>query len=132
MTLDTALDDLLILVRACRADHSRIADIEPRFENLIRVIVFCGVTAPAERDAADRRLAPSDVTSAPSEPWSVPLRCSVDGCHSTPPLYNVAAAQHGLDWRCVRHIPADVTFPIGLWGEDWQKSGRTPLKGTGR
>lgn len=36
-----------------------------------------------------------------------------------------------LDWRCIEHIPPEITFPVGLWGEDWERSGRNPSVGKG-
>lgn len=56
-------------------------------------------------------------------------RCEVQGCQSGATLYNIAAGQRSEDWRCLEHIPAGLTFPIALWGEDWEKSGRKKQKG---
>lgn len=39
-------------------------------------------------------------------------------------LWQISRAGQPQDWRCVEHIPPDIVFPVGLWGEDWARSGR--------
>lgn len=56
------------------------------------------------------------------------LHCASEECTAQypEPLYNVAAkmqqagAASRPDWRCIRHIPQDMTFPIALHGEDFK------------
>lgn len=49
------------------------------------------------------------------------VECQALGIASSLPLWNL-----GGRWLCLRHIPPDVTFPIGLWGDDWLATGRAP------
>lgn len=54
--------------------------------------------------------------------------CSVEGCHSPLPFYNIKnRVDLPDDWRCSQHIPSEVTFPIGLHGDEWAATGRTPV-----
>lgn len=52
------------------------------------------------------------------------LRCGIEGCEMTMPLFNIAAALGNYEWRCLSHIPPEITFPIGLHGEEWTETGR--------
>src|SRR5215475_1970960 len=50
-------------------------------------------------------------------------RCSTKGCNNGMPFFNLS--QDGsFHFVCIEHIPPEMSFPIGLWGEDWEKSGR--------
>lgn len=53
-------------------------------------------------------------------------RCSIEGCHGGPVLWNVAAGKlnGAVDWRCLAHIPVDMTYPVSLSGDEWKATGR--------
>jgi hypothetical protein len=53
-------------------------------------------------------------------------RCSIEGCQGGPRLWNIAAGQMNgaAIWRCIAHIPPDLTYPVSLWGDEWKATGR--------
>lgn len=56
----------------------------------------------------------------------VARRCSIEGCWGGPILWNIRAGgmNGAADWRCLAHIPADMTFPVSLFGDEWKATGR--------
>lgn len=59
------------------------------------------------------------------------MKCSFMGCVEEKELYNIKfqAQQAGIaqepEWRCVYHIPKNITFPVSLHGrENWKKADR--------
>lgn len=56
----------------------------------------------------------------------VARRCGIEGCQGGPRLWNVAAGQMNgaAIWRCIAHIPPDLTYPVSLWGDEWKATGR--------
>jgi hypothetical protein len=53
-------------------------------------------------------------------------RCGIEGCQGGPRLWNIAAGQMNgaAIWRCIAHIPPDLTYPVSLWGDEWKATGR--------
>jgi hypothetical protein len=56
----------------------------------------------------------------------VARRCGIEGCQGGPRLWNIAAGQMNgaAIWRCLAHIPPDLTYPVSLWGDEWKATGR--------
>jgi hypothetical protein len=56
----------------------------------------------------------------------VARRCSIEGCHGGPRLWNIAAGQlnGAAIWRCLAHIPPDISYPVALHGDEWKATGR--------
>jgi hypothetical protein len=56
----------------------------------------------------------------------VARRCGIEGCQGGPRLWNIAAGQlsGAAIWRCLAHIPRDLTFPVALHGDEWKATGR--------
>jgi hypothetical protein len=56
----------------------------------------------------------------------VARRCSIEGCQGGPRLWNIAAGHMNgaAIWRCIAHIPPDITYPVSLWGDEWKATGR--------
>jgi len=52
------------------------------------------------------------------------VRCAVEGCEAPFPYFNIEATRSSYNWRCLTHIPPDITFPIGMNSEEWIASGR--------
>lgn len=81
-----------------------------------------------EKHLRDIRYFARNVVRQPSiiqEPTKViPAKCSFEACVNKMPLFNVKANLRQIDWRCVYHIPKDLTFPMGLYNEEWITSGR--------
>lgn len=67
-------------------------------------------------------------------PFVGALRCSFAGCKGGMPFFNLRKRSVEPDhWVCLAHIPDDMSFPIGLHGDDWGKTGRKPVVwGAGR
>jgi hypothetical protein len=67
------------------------------------------------------------------------LHCASEECdaHYPEPMYNVAFALQNAgvanrpDWRCVRHIPPELSYPVSLHGDDWERSGRKKVSKEG-
>jgi len=57
------------------------------------------------------------------------MKCAIPECQETKTLYNIKAAAitagvaDAPEWRCVNHIPKNMTFPIGLHGAERIKAG---------
>jgi hypothetical protein len=56
----------------------------------------------------------------------VARRCSIEGCQGGPRLWNVAAGHlnGAAIWRCLAHIPPDISYPVALHGDEWKATGR--------
>jgi hypothetical protein len=56
----------------------------------------------------------------------VARRCSIEGCQGGPRLWNVAAGHlNGTAiWRCLAHIPREISYPVALHGDEWKATGR--------
>lgn len=57
------------------------------------------------------------------------MKCSVSNCVEERTLYNINFAKQeiakGPEWRCVYHLPPEITFVVGLRSEeDLKKAGR--------
>lgn len=74
-----------------------------------------------------RGIARGEVSAASSYEL-VARRCGIEGCRSPLPYFNLNNTQHGeAVWRCLVHIPSFIAFPIGLHGDEWAATGRTPV-----
>lgn len=78
----------------------------------------------------------------PDKPTDITYpRCSYPDCvnvYDRGVYFNINASkqQAGVtnqpDWRCIGHIPKDITYPQGLHGDEWILAGREPMKNDGR
>lgn len=57
------------------------------------------------------------------------MKCSIMECVEERVLYNikfaaqVAGVADAPEWRCVHHIPKNITFPVALHGEERLRAG---------
>lgn len=115
MTDDTAnfeqtLDNLVALARYMEAYPNNVRKRLKELETIYQLLTY--YSTPNLRQEWTPPAAKADEIVA--------RRCSVEGCQGGPKLWNVARPNKPDNWRCLQHIPKDITFPISLWGEDWK------------
>lgn len=60
------------------------------------------------------------------------LHCANEECNAKypEPMYNIAFIGQNAGvasrpmWVCLKHIPDNISFPVGLHGEEWKRTGR--------
>jgi hypothetical protein len=98
---------------------THLRQLEDLHQRLTYAVIY-GNGAPTP--AVDRSSKPTG-----AEPHIlVARRCSIEGCHGGPRLWNIAAGQMNgaAIWRCLAHIPPDITYPVALHGDEWKATGR--------
>lgn len=115
------LDDLVAFSQELRDNPKEIysSDLK-RLERLHQLITYHVIYGA--RQATDRELG-----QGRDRGLLVARRCSIEGCWGGPKLWNIRAGSlNGEEavWRCLAHIPPDMTFPVSLFGDEWKATGR--------
>jgi hypothetical protein len=117
--LPSLLNDLVAFSQELRDNPKEIyrSDLKEleRFHQLITYHVIYGRQATNIDSSQDR------------DPHTlVARRCSIEGCWGGPKLWNIRAGRMNgaQEWRCLAHIPPDITFPVSLFGDEWKATGR--------
>lgn len=114
----TALTELVAIARHMMNDVSQVTEEKlRRAESLITLARYVYITHPADVRAAQAR------AEGPLERVAISVRHCTQCNTAALPLFNI-----GGDWRCLRHIPEHVLFPVGLHGDELLSTGRTPPK----
>lgn len=120
--LRNCLDAIYILYDKMERDLTQVASTIPRLRELVGLLDYHVLYG--ERLGINR----TEGLAARSGNVLIYRSCSVEGCRSPLPFYNIKNRRDlPDDWRCSLHIPPSITFPIGLHGDEWAATGRTPV-----
>jgi hypothetical protein len=120
--ISRALTDIIDLCQRLNYDvvtPAHLCQLEALHQRLTYVVIY-GKRAPTP--AIER----SSTQTETGQKILVARRCSIEGCQGGPKLWNVAAAQLNGEaiWRCIAHIPPDISYPVALHGDEWKATGR--------
>lgn len=116
-SIASAIDALILFARHLRTlpEHeveARLPELETHSRNLSYYCIY----------GQNRRGASIDPPHDPSA--LVARRCSITACYGGPILFNIAFQRREIEWRCLAHIPREITFPVGLFNDEWRATGR--------
>jgi hypothetical protein len=116
-TIERTLDELVLFARHIRTlPTAEVRAALPRLEEITDILTYHCIYGHRSPYVVD-----------PPSNSSVNLegrKCTILGCTNGPRLYNIGAQLKKVEWRCIEHIPPELTFPIGLWGDEWKATGR--------